>query len=64
MSLFSDDDKPRKILVHEIGQDISALSVAELEARLQVLKDEMMRLEEMRTRKTASRAAAESFFKS
>ncbi len=64
MSLFSDDDKPRKIPVHEIGQDISALSVAELEARLQILKQEMARLEEMRLRKTASRAAAESFFKS
>jgi uncharacterized small protein (DUF1192 family) len=63
MSLFSDDDKPRKPLVHEIGQDISALSVAELEQRLQVLNAEIARLDEMRGKKTASRVAAESFFK-
>jgi uncharacterized small protein (DUF1192 family) len=63
MSLFSEDDTPRKPSVHEMGQDISALSVAELEHRILLLQQEIMRLEEARLKKVASRTAAESFFK-
>lgn len=62
MSLF-DDDKPRKKLAHEIGQDLSLLSADELTARIALLKAEISRLEAEVAAKTSSRSAAESFFK-
>jgi len=59
-----DDDKPRKKVSHEIGQDLSLLSVEELTERVALLKSEITRLEEAATRKRASRDAANSIFKS
>ncbi|MBR0736345.1 DUF1192 domain-containing protein [Bradyrhizobium liaoningense] len=58
-----DDDRPRKKISHEIGQDLSLLSVEELTERVLLLKTEIERLEEAATRKRASRDAANSFFK-
>ena len=58
-----DDDRPRKKISHEIGQDLSLLSVEELGERVALLKSEITRLEEAATRKRASRDAADSFFK-
>ena len=58
-----DDDRPRKKITHEIGQDLSLLSVEELTERVALLKTEIVRLEEAATRKRASRDAANSFFK-
>lgn len=59
-----DDDKPRKKISHEIGQDLSLLSVEELTERVTLLKTEITRLEEATTKKRASRDAANSVFKS
>ncbi|MGT2502322.1 DUF1192 domain-containing protein [Bradyrhizobium guangxiense] len=59
-----DDDRPRKKISHEIGQDLSLLSVEELTERVTLLKSEITRLEEAATRKRASRDAANSIFKS
>ena len=59
-----DDDRPRKKISHEIGQDLSLLSVEELTERVALLKTEIERLEEAATRKRASRDAANNFFKS
>ncbi|QDF40256.1 DUF1192 domain-containing protein [Bradyrhizobium symbiodeficiens] len=59
-----DDDRPRKKISHEIGQDLSLLSVEELIERVTLLKSEIARLEEAATRKRASRDAANSIFKS
>ena len=59
-----DDDRPRKKVTHEIGQDLSLLSVEELAERVTLLKTEISRLEEAATKKRASRDAANSFFKS
>ena len=59
-----DDDRPRKKISHEIGQDLSLLSVEELTERVTLLKTEIDRLEEAATKKRASRDAANSFFKS
>ncbi len=59
-----DDDRPRKKSSHEIGQDLSLLSVEELTERVTLLKSEIARLEEAATRKRASRDAANSIFKS
>lgn len=62
MSLF-DDDHPLKKIAHEIGSDLSLLSVDELSARIELLKAEITRLESEKTKKGASRSAAESLFR-
>ena len=59
-----DDDRPRKKITHEIGQDLSLLSVEELTERVALLRVEITRLEEAATKKRASRDAANSVFKS
>ncbi|MDO3443648.1 DUF1192 domain-containing protein [Agrobacterium sp. V1] len=63
MSLF-DDDRPQKPVVHEIGSDLSLLSVDELSSRIDLLEAEITRLKEERTRKSAGRLAAENLFRS
>ena len=40
-----DDDKPRKKISHEIGQDLSLLSVEELTERIALLNAEIERLQ-------------------
>jgi uncharacterized small protein (DUF1192 family) len=59
-----DDDRPRKKISHEIGQDLSLLSVEELNERITLLTSEIERLREAASRKRASKEAANSFFKS
>lgn len=62
MGLF-DEDQPKKKLAHEIGSDLSLLSVDELTQRIALLKEEITRLEAERERKSASRSAAEGLFR-
>jgi uncharacterized small protein (DUF1192 family) len=62
MALF-DDDRPKPKRMHEIGQDLSLLSVGELEERMVLLEEEIGRLRAERDRKSGSKAAAESFFR-
>ena len=58
------DEKPRpKPPAHAIGQDLSTLSVADLDERIALLEREIERLREMRAQKEASKAAASAFFK-
>jgi uncharacterized small protein (DUF1192 family) len=61
---IEDDDKPRKKISHEIGQDLSLLSVEELSERIALLTSEIERLQATMTRKRASKDAANSIFKS
>jgi uncharacterized small protein (DUF1192 family) len=63
MPAIDEDDKPKKKVAHEIGQDLTLLSVEELGARVQLLRDEINRLEADMERKRASRSAADQFFK-
>ncbi len=63
MSLM-DEDEPKKTPIHEIGQDLSQLSVDELHERIEMLKAEIARLETETGSKDASKSAAEAFFKS
>ena len=63
MPALDPDDLPKKKLAHEIGQDLSLLSVGELADRVALLKDEIARLEAEITRKRASQRAADTFFK-
>ncbi len=58
-----DEDRPVKAARHEIGQDLSLLSVFELRERVQMLKEEIARLEAMATAKDAAKNAAAAFFK-
>ena len=58
-----DDDRPKKKLAHEIGQDLTLLSVAELTERIGLLKGEIARLEAETVKKRASQTAADAFFK-
>ena len=60
---IEDDDRPRKKVTHEIGQDLSLLSVEELTERIALLSSEIDRLQEAATKKRASKNAADSFFK-
>ena len=60
-----EEDLPRpKKKTHEIGQDLSMLSVEELKERIEALKAEISRLESSMQAKEASRSAADSVFKS
>jgi uncharacterized small protein (DUF1192 family) len=63
MPVFDDDDQPKRKVTHDIGQDLTLLSVEELTARVQLLHDEINRLEADMAVKRASRAAADQFFK-
>jgi uncharacterized small protein (DUF1192 family) len=59
------EEKPRpKPAAHEVGQDLSTLSVSELDERIELFEREIERLREARERKEASRNAASAFFKS
>jgi uncharacterized small protein (DUF1192 family) len=58
-----DDDRPKKKIVHEIGQDLALLSVKELKERIALLKEEIARLEASIAGKQASRTVADQFFK-
>ncbi|MBV9954213.1 MAG: DUF1192 domain-containing protein [Pseudolabrys sp.] len=63
MPAFDEEDRPKKKLAHEIGQDLTLISVGELQDRIALLRDEIARLEaDMRT-KQSSRSAADQFFK-
>jgi uncharacterized small protein (DUF1192 family) len=55
---------PKKKTVHEIGENLDTFSANELGERIEILQAEIARLENARTAKEASRAAAASFFKS
>jgi uncharacterized small protein (DUF1192 family) len=57
------DNLPKPKRSHEIGQDLSLLSVGELNERIALLKEEIGRLEAERDRKQASKSAADSVFK-
>jgi uncharacterized small protein (DUF1192 family) len=63
MAMSDDDDRPRKKVTHEIGQDLSLLSVDEMTARIELLRAEIARLEADSKTKQAKRSAAEQFFK-
>ncbi len=58
-----DDDRPKKKITHEIGQDLALLSVKELQQRIALLKEEIARLETSIAGKQASRNVADQFFK-
>jgi uncharacterized small protein (DUF1192 family) len=63
MAIQSDDEPLRKLARHEVGQDLSALSIEEIDARLLQLQVEIERLQQERARKQAVRGAADALFR-
>jgi uncharacterized small protein (DUF1192 family) len=63
MAAIDHDDRPKKKISHEIGQDLSLLSVKELDERIALLQGEIARLEANKIGKQASRQTADQFFK-
>jgi uncharacterized small protein (DUF1192 family) len=63
MPAAEDDDRPKKRIAHEIGQDLTLLSAGELTDRITLLKEEITRLEADIARKMAMKSAADIFFK-
>jgi uncharacterized small protein (DUF1192 family) len=62
-AMIDDDDRPKKKITHDIGQDLSLLSVKELQERIALLKEEIVRLEASIAGKQTSRNVADQFFK-
>ena len=60
---MEDEDRPKKKITHEIGQELALLSVAELRERVALLAGEIARLEAAIGAKQASRSVADEFFK-
>jgi uncharacterized small protein (DUF1192 family) len=60
---FADEPMRPKARTHELGQDLSTLSIEELDERVAVLEAEIARLKEARASKEASRDAASAFFR-
>jgi uncharacterized small protein (DUF1192 family) len=63
MPAIDDEDRPKKKIVHEIGQELALLSVKEIDERVALLKEEIARLEAAKAGKQASRNVADTFFK-
>ena len=63
MPAIDEDDRPKKKIVHEIGQDLALLSVGELQERVALLREEIARLEAAAASKKTSRDVAAGFFK-
>ena len=57
------DDAPKKPANMVIGENLDAISVAELEQRIQALESEIIRLRAEIDKKQASRSAADAFFR-
>ena len=57
-----EDDRPAKKPRHEIGQDLSLLSVDELRHRIDELRAEIARIEAELASKGTTRNAAEALF--
>lgn len=62
MAMFGEDDRTLAKRVHEIGQDLSELSLGEIDERIALLRVEIERLTQMRAKKDASRSAADAIF--
>jgi uncharacterized small protein (DUF1192 family) len=63
MARFDEDGRPIKQARHEVGQDLAPLSEADLEQRLEMLHEEIARIQAEQAKRGSTRAAADAFFK-
>jgi uncharacterized small protein (DUF1192 family) len=63
MALMDDNEPLRRAVRHELGQDLSALSLTEIDARIAQLHEEIERLRAERVKKESSRGAADALFR-
>ncbi len=61
---MTDEDNARRSVSHQLGERLDDLSLADLDARVSLLRDEIARLEAAKAAKQDAAAAAASFFKS
>lgn len=59
-----DENEPKKKLPFQLGQDLSDLSVGDIEEIVEELKLEIARLQTDAKQKQASKSAADALFKS
>jgi len=59
----NEDDLPKPVIRHSLGDNLDKLSVGDLEALLQDLRQEADRVEQEFQRKRGGLSAAESLFK-
>ena len=62
MALFEDEPR-KKQKPHEIGQDLALLSAGDLTERIELLREEIKRLEAELAAKDATKNAAEALFR-
>jgi uncharacterized small protein (DUF1192 family) len=60
---FLDDERPKKTPTAQPGENLADLSVAELQARIEIYRDEIQRLERDIEAKEKHRKAANSIFR-
>jgi uncharacterized small protein (DUF1192 family) len=58
-----DDEPVKKPRAHEVGMPIETMSVEELGERIEILKGEIVRLEDAVAARKQTKAAADSLFK-
>ena len=58
-----EDDGPRAIVAHQIGQKLDELSIADFDDRIALLTTEIARLEQAKSAKQSALAAAGSVFR-
>lgn len=58
-----EDEPPRRKAAHEVGQDLSLLSVNEIDERITLLAAEIERLKQAREAKAATKSAADALFR-
>jgi uncharacterized small protein (DUF1192 family) len=63
MARFDEDGRVIKRAAHEVGQDLSLLSADELEMRIALLREEILRIESEKAKRGSTKAAADAFFK-
>jgi uncharacterized small protein (DUF1192 family) len=61
--MIEEEARRTKAPVHEIGQDLSGLSIAEIDERVAALRVEIERLSEARAKKLSSQQAADALFR-
>ncbi len=61
--MFAEDDRPKKAVPAQVGENLADLSLAELTARIEIYRAEIHRLEQEINAKEKSRRAADSFFR-